>query len=148
MRKRKHIMKGGEITLSAVPVESYGFKYGSTPSEDALGKMNASQIEQNKFNNTLSGGKRIKRGGRGEIVIPQFSEYGSGSQVSPQNANSAAFQTNQVLITAMNDAQNDNLIGTTQTGGKSRRRRKSKTKSRKHKKRTMKKKHKKTKSKK
>ena len=139
MRIKK--MRGGNTHLSAIPVESYGFNYGSTPSEDALGRMNASQAEQNKLNNTLAGGKRIKRGGQGGIAIPQFSEYGSGSQSSPQNGNTASLQVNQALITAMNDAQNDSLIGTTQaqTGGKTRRRSKKSRKTRKHKKRSMKK---------
>jgi hypothetical protein len=140
MRIKK--MRGGNTNLASIPVESYGFNYGSTPGEDALGRMNASQSEQNNLNNKLAGGKRIKRGGgQGDIAIPQFSEYGSGSQSSPQNGNTASLQVNQALITAMNDAENDTLIGTTQTqtGGKTRRRRKKSRKTRKHKKRSMKK---------
>jgi len=104
------LKKGGN--LSAVPVESYGYEYGSSASEDAAGRMLAGAEQQNKLNSTLSGGKRIKRGGASStdvIEIPTFPQV--GPQVSSQTANSAAFQVNSILIEAENNAANDSKIG-------------------------------------
>ena len=104
------LKKGGN--LSAVPVESYGYEYGGSASEDAAGRMLADAEQQNKLNSTLSGGRRMKRGGANStdvIEIPTFPQV--GPQVSGQTANSAAFQVNSILIEAENNAANDSKIG-------------------------------------
>lgn len=104
------LKKGGN--LSAVPVESYGYEYGSSASEDAAGRMLAGAEQQNKLNSTLSGGKRMKRGGSSStdvIEIPTFPQV--GPQVSSQTPSSAAFDINRLLIQSQNDGANDSLIG-------------------------------------
>ena len=104
------LKKGGN--LSAVPVESYGYEYGSSPTEDAAGRMLADAEKQTILNSTLSGGRRMKRGGTNStdvIEIPTFPQV--GPEVSGQTASSAAFQVNSLLIQAQNDGANDRLIG-------------------------------------
>lgn len=117
---------GNEIKLSSVPVQTYGFKYGGTESENAAKMLLDSSDKQNEMNNTLSGGRRrgmrIKRGGSSiiggqkDIEIPQFTI--SGPKVSANDANTSSLQLNSLLVKATNDASNDDMIG--QTGGKRR----------------------------
>lgn len=118
---RSHSLRGGNAKLQAVPVESYGFEYGGSESENSAKMLSEMSNKQNELNNVLSGGrrKRIKGGSNDTqetIEIPQFPPV--GPQVSNQTANSAAYQVNSVLIQATNDASNDGLIGQPQSGGK------------------------------
>jgi hypothetical protein len=130
-------LKGGNVKLEAVPIESYGFEYGGNESENAAKMLYAMADKQNSLNNTLSGGrsKRLKRGGSNGtsaeyIVIPQFPS--AGLQVSSQTANTASLQSNSTFINAQNNAMNDQKIEHSQRGGKIYRRKKNKSK--KHKK--------------
>jgi hypothetical protein len=104
------------LNLKAIPVQTYGFQYGSSASENAVKMMEVNATKQNDFNNSLAGGgkRRFKkhkmRGGNvATIEIPQFPQM--GPQVGPQNGNSAAFAINKVLIDATNNGANDNQIG-------------------------------------
>lgn len=119
---RKRSLRGGNASFKPVPVETYGYEYGGSESENAVKMLTNMSDKQNELNNVLSGGKRKKltRGGsntstENEITIPQFPPV--GPQVSNQTANSASLQLNSVLINAMNDATNDGKIST-QSGGK------------------------------
>lgn len=96
-----------------IPIESYPYKYGGTPTEDAAGRMMAMAEKQTNLNNTLIGGKKIKRkykGGSGDVYeIPQFPQI--GTEVSPQNANSSAVAINKAYINSVNNAAGDSLVG-------------------------------------
>jgi hypothetical protein len=125
---RRRIFKGGNEVLKAIPVETYGYEYGGSDSENAAKMLDVASDKQNALNNALSGGKRkITKGGSTGIEIPQFPLV--GPQVSAQTANSASIELNKVLINATNDATNDSKIET-QSGGK-RSRKKSRRKIRK-----------------
>lgn len=113
-------LRGGNATLSAVPVQTYGYEHGGSESDNAFGRMQQMSERQNELNNTLSGGrgrgrrKKI-RGGSNTIEIPQFPV--GGTPVSPQTGSSASLALNTSLIQARVDATNDGLIDT-QSGGK------------------------------
>lgn len=122
-KSRRRTLNGGNASnLLPVPVQSYGFDYGGSQSENAIKMLEKMADNQNMLNNTLAGGsKRRKiRGGAsdGTIQIPQFTQI--GPQVSNQDANSASYLANSLLINAMNNAANDSKVSiaaSSQNGG-------------------------------
>ena len=116
-------------SFEATPVLSYGFKYGSSPQQEAYlhqVMMSKEQTELNKIGgkgkslNKRKGKKHLSGGADNNLItIPQFPSY--GPEVSPVGANSSSILTNTTAIHGLNDATNDcYATNTCKFGGKKR----------------------------
>ena len=140
--------------FEAAPVLSYGFKYGTSPQQEAYLHQVMMSKEQTELNKIGGRGKRLNKrsykkhlsGGNADvnassnlITIPQFPSY--GPEVSPVGANSSSILTNTTAIHGLNDATNDcYATNTCKFGGKKRRshKRKASHKKKTHKRKTQK----------
>ena len=136
--------------FEAAPVLSYGFKYGTSPQQEAYLHQVMMSKEQTELNKIGGKGKRLNKrsykkhlsGGAENnnlITIPQFPSY--GPEVSPVGANSSSILTNSTAIHGLNDATNDcYATNTCKFGGKKRRshKRKASHKKKTHKRKTIK----------
>ena len=133
--------------FEAAPVLSYGFKYGTSPQQEAYlhqVMMSKEQTELNKIGgnklNKRKGKKHLSGGADNNLItIPQFPSY--GPEVSPVGANSSSILTNTTAINGLNDATNDcYATNTCKFGGKKRisHKRKSSHKRKTHKRKTHK----------